>query len=118
MLHALVTPTEYFKAVIAGEIVADLKKDDRPYQKGDTVLLQEFDTAKRVYTGRELPLTLTNVKRNIPREGLKQGFVFLSFTIGEVKQNELPAGYGEVAAEPEAKDGGDGPNIKDETTVV
>lgn len=94
MIHALVTPKAYFDEVVNNERMADIKKDDRPYKKGDTIILQEYDADKKLYTGREVNLTITTIARNIPREGLRRGFVFICFSADKPVENELPEGYG------------------------
>jgi len=100
MIHALVTPVDYFNEVISGNKTAEIKKDDRPYMKGGTILLQEYDSDKKLFTGREVPLTITSIARNIPREGLRRGFVFMCFSVGQVVENELPEDYGKVMESP------------------
>lgn len=43
MEHELKTLPEYFQAVKRGEKTFELRRDDRPYAVGDTLLLREFD---------------------------------------------------------------------------
>jgi hypothetical protein len=51
-----------------------LTKFDDPYQKGDTVILQETD-ANSMRTGKERTITLTRVARNEP--GIFKGYCIL-----------------------------------------
>jgi hypothetical protein len=106
MIHALVTPKAYFAEVLTGERTADIKKDDRPYKKGDVIILQEYDADKKLYTGREVNLTITSIARNTPREGLRRGFVFICFNADKMVENELPEGYGAQAATVVEDEGG------------
>lgn len=49
MIHELKTRTEYFKAIISGEKTFEIRKNDRPFHKGDLLALNEFDG--QYYTG-------------------------------------------------------------------
>lgn len=52
MIHELKTLPEYFEAVIKGEKLFEVRKYDRPFQKGDMLALNEYDELKQRYTGR------------------------------------------------------------------
>ena len=52
MIHELKTLPEYFEAVIKGEKLFEVRKFDRPFQKGDMLALNEYDKATQSYTGR------------------------------------------------------------------
>lgn len=52
MEHRLKTIPEYFDAVIDGRKTFELRKDDRGYSVGDTLVLCEWDG--KGYTGREV----------------------------------------------------------------
>ena len=43
MIHELKIYPEYFKAVISGEKTFEIRKNDRPFHKGDLLALNEFD---------------------------------------------------------------------------
>ena len=49
MIHELKICPEYFKAVISGEKTFEIRKNDRPFNKGDLLALNEFDG--QYYTG-------------------------------------------------------------------
>jgi len=49
VIHGLKTCPEYFNAVISGEKTFEIRKNDRPYHKGDLLALNEFDG--QYYTG-------------------------------------------------------------------
>ena len=72
MTHALkINPTD-FAAVVAGIMNYQLRKDDRPFNNGDTVIFQEYDNDK--YTGKEHVATISYVKRDAKQFGLRDGF--------------------------------------------
>lgn len=52
MIHALKTLPEYFEAVIKGEKLFEVRKNDRNYQRGDLLALNEYDKKGKAYTGR------------------------------------------------------------------
>ncbi len=94
MLHVKITTAIAFAEIISGGKTFELRKDDRPYQIGDTILLQEQNEDGGLFTGREAPLTITSLVRPGKKVGLKFGHVLIGFTVGAVQTNELPAGYG------------------------
>lgn len=46
MIHDLKTDPVYFERVFNGEKTFEVRKDDRGYQSGDTLILREFDRTK------------------------------------------------------------------------
>lgn len=61
MTHALKTWPEYYKAVESGEKTFEIRRFDRPFKVGDTLLLQEWDNKNEQYTGQELKMTITYI---------------------------------------------------------
>jgi len=56
-IHELKTAPCYFQQVIQGNKTFEIRKDDRAFQKGDRVILKEYDSNSGVierlkYTGR------------------------------------------------------------------
>ncbi|GGC94841.1 DUF3850 domain-containing protein [Enterococcus wangshanyuanii] len=51
-IHKLKTLPEFFEATLAGEKPFEIRKNDRGFQKGDLVILKEFDGEN--YTGRQV----------------------------------------------------------------
>ena len=43
MIHELKIYPEYFKSVISGEKTFEIRKNDRPFHKGDLLALNEYD---------------------------------------------------------------------------
>jgi hypothetical protein len=61
MTHALKCWPEYYEAVIGGEKTFEVRKWDRPYRVGDTLLLKEYNQVENAYTGRETARRITYV---------------------------------------------------------
>lgn len=57
--HELKCWPEYFEAVQSGDKPFEVRKWDRPYAVGDTLLLREYDPEAQDYTGRELTRTIS-----------------------------------------------------------
>jgi ASC-1-like (ASCH) protein len=66
--HCLKTWPEYFELVLAGIKTFELRKNDREFKLGDTLLLQEFDPAVQKFTGRSFKTPKINriLKNTLP----------------------------------------------------
>jgi hypothetical protein len=66
--HKVKSWPPFFEATLAGVKTHDVRRiDDRDYQVGDTLRLQEFDPEKEQYTGRELCVRITYItSANLP----------------------------------------------------
>lgn len=62
MEHRLKTLPEYFEAVAAGRKTFEVRRDDRRFAEGDTLLLEEWDGSK--YTGRTVRVSVSYVLRH------------------------------------------------------
>lgn len=76
MTHALKTWPEYFKEVEAANKPFEVRKNDRGFKVGDTVILQEYIPEEKKYTGKEIVKTIAYVLDN-PKL-MKRGFVVFS----------------------------------------
>ena len=56
--HYLKTWPEFFQAMKSGKKTFELRKNDRDYQVGDTLVLQEYDPING-YTGDEIQREVT-----------------------------------------------------------
>ena len=86
MLHALKTHPEYFEALKSGEKAFELRKDDRPFEVGDTFLAQEYDPEKEQYSGEEVQFKISYILRDAQKFGLKTGYCIL----GLIEKKVLP----------------------------
>lgn len=77
MTHALKTWKEFYQAVESGIKPFEIRKDDRPFKVGDTLLLQEWDVVKEEYTGKETERRITFILRGAEMFGLKDGFIIM-----------------------------------------
>lgn len=83
--HHLKTDPEVFQATLDGKKTYDLRLDDRCFEVGDILILEEtqftgeeMKTGKPLdFTGRALKLEVTHILRG-PIWGLKEGWVLMS----------------------------------------
>ena len=69
--------TEYFLPVIHGEKTFEIRKDADNLQKGDTLILREWDGEK--YTGRATSRYISYILRDVPQYGLMPGYVIFGW---------------------------------------
>ena len=77
MIHKLKIQQQYFEAVFKGLKTFELRKDDRKFQVGDWILLQEYKDNH--YTGRTIACMISYILRNCPEYGLQEGYCILGF---------------------------------------
>jgi hypothetical protein len=77
MIHELKTWIEYFEEVFMGNKTFVVRKNDRDFKKGDTLILKEWDNFRETFTGRELARTVTYVFEG-GSFGLEKGFVVMA----------------------------------------
>ena len=77
MTHNLKILKPYFEAVAAGDKTFELRKDDRPYKIGDTLVLNEIGAGNEP-TGRTIKKKVGYILRNCPEYGLDNGYCILS----------------------------------------
>ena len=75
MRHELKILPQYFQAVWDGIKTFELRKDDRDYQRGDILVLREWDGKK--YTGSAICVKVTYILQNAMEYGLKRGYVIM-----------------------------------------
>ena len=79
--HELRILPEYFNAVLDGRKTFELRRNDRCFSIGDTLVLKEWDKEKLTLTGRELRCEVTYIlKENdqTRKYGLMKGFCIMS----------------------------------------
>ena len=79
--HNLKTVQPYFDRVWEGTKTFEIRKNDRDYQAGDNVLLQEYDPMKKTYSGREVLATIMYVLYNY--DAVDPDYVVFSICIDE-----------------------------------
>ena len=60
-----------------GHKTFEIRKNDRYFKKGDTLILKEWDNWKETFTGRKLARTVTYVFEG-GSFGLEEGFVVMA----------------------------------------
>lgn len=75
--HTLKTWPTHFHEVLAGRKTFELRKDDRGYQPGDTLVLAEWDPDTERYTGRRCTAAVSHLLRG-GQFGLEDGYVCMS----------------------------------------
>ena len=94
MIHELKTIPEYFEAVIKGEKLFEVRKNDRPFKKGDILALNEFQNG--YYTGRSCLVYVDYILRE--KEFCKLGFVIMSIKPCLIRKVETPYNPAELRA--------------------
>jgi ASC-1-like (ASCH) protein len=73
MTHALKTWPEYFEAIVSGKKNFEVRKTDRDFAVGETLLLQCFDPEEQRYTGQEYKVRVTYILHG-GKFGIEKGF--------------------------------------------
>lgn len=74
MIHSVKILPKYYRH-LAYSKKFELRKDDRDYQVGDILELQEYENG--VYTGRTSRYEICYILRNCPEYGLMEGYCIL-----------------------------------------
>lgn len=78
MVHNLKTLPKYFIDVKAGKKPFEVRKNDRNFQVGDTLILQEYDP-ETGYSGRQMTCLVTYILDE--PEYVKEGYVVLGIVV-------------------------------------
>lgn len=78
MKHSLKTIQPYFNQVGDDLKTFEIRKTDRPYRVGDTLILQEYDPVLETYSGKQISREVTSVLINAPDFGLMDGYCIMS----------------------------------------
>jgi hypothetical protein len=71
-----------FQAVVLGEKRAEFRFDDRKFQAGDVVILNEYEPTAHKYTGRSHTALITDVQRG-PDWGIPVDYAMLSIVAAD-----------------------------------
>ena len=77
MIYELKTWTEYFEEVFMGHKNFEVRKADRPFAKGDTLILKEWNPITKQYTGRQMARIVCYILEG-GQFGVEQGYVVMS----------------------------------------
>lgn len=64
--HELKCWPPWFQDVLEGRKTFEVRRDDRGYREGDTLLLREWDPEAKAYSGRNLRVRVTYLLRGAP----------------------------------------------------
>jgi hypothetical protein len=78
-IHELKIYKEYFSLIISGLKSWELRKDDRDFERGDELVLKEYDGKELCYTGRFLHRKVDYVLKG-GQFGLEEGYVIMSLS--------------------------------------
>lgn len=77
MIHELKTWNEYFEEIFMGHKTFEVRKADRPFKKGDILILREWNLKTKQYTGRELARNVSYVLEG-GQFGIEKGFMVMA----------------------------------------
>lgn len=75
LVHTLKTVNPYFEDVLNQHKMFEVRKNDRDFQVGDFLILQEYDSKREVYLGRKIKCVITYILND--ESVCKKGFVVL-----------------------------------------
>lgn len=87
--HKLKTWPQFFESVVLGDKTFEVRKDDRGYQVGDTLLLEEWNPDTSFYTGRAHAVTVTYIARrtsDVITGAISDGYVIMSVVPHKAKE--------------------------------
>jgi len=61
MLHKIKSWPKEFQSVLDGDKRHKVRRNDRNYQQGDYIILQEYNPKLEEYTGREIRAVIYNI---------------------------------------------------------
>lgn len=79
MTHYLKTWAPYYRRIESGEKRFEVRKNDRDFQVGDMLILQEYDPHMEIYTGPEMIMTVTYILHG-GNFGIEDGYVVMAIT--------------------------------------
>lgn len=85
MTHYLKIHPIYLKHILNESKTFEVRKNDRNFQKGDTLVLQEYEDSK--YSGREVEVEITYVLEKF--EGIKDGYAVLGIKLDISYQGKI-----------------------------
>lgn len=85
MIHQLKCRKEYFGAIMSGNKKFEVRKDDRGFQVGDFLALNEcvHDEGRDIETGRCMLVRIVYILNS--KEFCKEGYVIICFDFCDIK---------------------------------
>lgn len=83
VVHALKTEQPYFNDIKSGAKTFELRKNDRNYKVGDTLILQEWSSTGG-YTGETVVKIVTYILKDCVEYGLQDGYCILGIDDGMI----------------------------------
>lgn len=77
MIHEVKLLKEYYNEVFMGRKTFEVRKNDRNYQTGDTLILNEWDNDKQEYTGRKMARNVLYILVG-GQFGIEEGYVVMA----------------------------------------
>jgi len=77
--HKLKTWTEFFIAIVYGVKTVEIRKNDRNFEVGDRLILQEYNPDTEEYTGLEIEADVTHILEG-GQFGIEKGYVAMSIS--------------------------------------
>ncbi len=77
MIHDLKTWPEYFEEVRKGTKEFEIRKYDRPFKVGDTLVLREYYSLLKRYTGKAIQVRVSYILYG-PGFGIEPGYCIMS----------------------------------------
>lgn len=81
MTHKLKTWPEYFEKVYSLDKLFEVRKNDRNFKVGDTLILEEYDANTKTYSGRRIACQVTYILYG-GSFGIEQGYCVMSLSVG------------------------------------
>lgn len=79
--HELKTLQPYFDDIVRGVKKFEIRKNDRDFKQGDTLILKEYDHinwGNGNYSGKEIRMHVISIMYHSEHFGLKDGYVIMS----------------------------------------
>lgn len=85
-IHTLKSWSKFFRPIYAGTRTHELRRNDRNFQVGDTIVLCEFDELSNSYSGAKCTVTVTSITSfeepcAVSGEALDPAFCILSIVV-------------------------------------
>lgn len=78
--HELKTWPQYFEQVVAGQKQFEIRKNDRDFQVGDVLVLDEYCPDRKVYTGNYAIVKIEYILHG-GQFGIEPGYCVMSITL-------------------------------------